>query len=273
VARSNAATCGGQQVVYYFPGNAAACRDALDEAVAADPRTFTIGGQLVILRLPDQKTPEFENWSGNLPGTTPALPPDIIERAEKLTWMGPAGGKGGPRQKRIHPPRAFCGDYITQRRGRYRARPLLGVARVPFMSDDGNTRTEVGYDPQTRIFHDSLPSLKIPPSPSLRDAKRALQRLMKPFEHYTFEDPQTGPVLVLAAILTVLERPFMNTAPMFVVKGAQAGTGKGQMVRAIGYLALDTPPPFMAWGHDDDEFKKRLDAMLFASPAMLVMDN
>jgi putative DNA primase/helicase len=29
----------------------------------------------------------------------------------------------------------------------------------------------------------------------------------------------------------------------------------------------------MAWGHDDDEFKKRLDAMLFASPAMLVIDN
>jgi putative DNA primase/helicase len=190
-----------------------------------------------------------------------------------LTWMGPAGGRGGPRLKRIHPPRGFCADYITQRRGRYGARPLLGVARVPFMNDDGTTRTDVGYDPQTRIFHDSLPSLKIPASPSSRDAKRALQRLMKPFEHYTFDDPQIGPILVLAAILTALERPFMNTAPMFVVKGAQAGTGKGQMVRGIGHLALDTPPPFMAWGHDDDEFKKRLDAMLFASPAMLVIDN
>jgi hypothetical protein len=29
----------------------------------------------------------------------------------------------------------------------------------------------------------------------------------------------------------------------------------------------------MSWGHDDDEFKKRFDTMLLASPAMLVMDN
>ena len=29
----------------------------------------------------------------------------------------------------------------------------------------------------------------------------------------------------------------------------------------------------MAWGHDDDEFTKRFDTMLLASPAMLVIDN
>jgi len=60
---------------------------------------------------------------------------------------------------------------------------------------------------------------------------------------------------------------------MFVVNGVQAGTGKGQICRAIGHLVLGTMPPFMSWGHDDDEFKKRFDTMLLASPAMLVMDN
>ncbi len=261
------------RAIYYYPGNESECRDALDGAVAEDAHTFTMGDKLVILRVPDQQVSEFENWSGDLPGTTAALPADIVERAEALTWMGPAGGKGGQRYKQIHPPRALCADYITQRRGRYRARPLLGVSRVPFMSDDGNLRSEVGYDPQTRIFYDRLPNLTIPASPARSDAEHALQRLLKPFEHYTFEDPKTGPLLVFASLLPALERPFMNTAPMFVVKGAQAGTGKGQMVRAVGHLALGTPPPFMAWGHDDDEFKKRLDAMLFASPAMLVIDN
>jgi hypothetical protein len=65
----------------------------------------------------------------------------------------------------------------------------------------------------------------------------------------------------------------MKTAPMFVVNGVQAGTGKGQLCRAIGHLSLGTTAPFMSWGHDDDEFKKRFDTMLLASPAMLVMDN
>jgi hypothetical protein len=82
-----------------------------------------------------------------------------------------------------------------------------------------------------------------------------------------------GPLQVLAANLTALQRPYMKTAPMFVVNGVQAGTGKGQLCRAIGRLALATTPPFMSWGHDDDEFKKRFDTMLLASPAMLVMDN
>jgi hypothetical protein len=259
-----------ESAVHYFPGNEAACRDALDKVVAADPYTFTMGDKLVILRVPDQRTPEFEKWRGDLPGTTPVLPADIVERAERLAWMRPAKGGGYQRSK---PPRDFCTDYITQRRGRYGARPLTGISRVPFMRDDGSIRNEIGYDPQTGIFHDRAPNLTVPPSPSFEEAQAALQRLMKPFEHYTFEDRKTGPLLVLAALLTALERPFMKTAPMFVVKGAQAGTGKGQMVRAIGHLALGTPPPFMAWGHDDDEFKKRLDAMLFASPAVLVLDN
>jgi putative DNA primase/helicase len=227
----------------------------------------------VILRVPDQDAYGLERWGGDLPGTTRALPADIIERAEKLPWMVRAGGKGDQRWKRGKPPRDFCGDYLIQRRGRYGARPLLGAARVPCIKDDGTIDNQLGYDSQTRIFHDRVPSLTIPESPSLEDAKRAAKNLLHPFQHYKLEDEATGSVLVLGAIFTALQRPFMATAPMFVINGAQAGTGKGQLVRAIGRLILDTTPPFMAWGHDDDEFKKRFDAMLMASPAMLVIDN
>jgi hypothetical protein len=208
-----------------------------------------------------------------LPGTTPALPPDIIERAERLAWMTRTGGKGEERWRGTKPPRDFCTDYITQRRGRYGARLLVGIARVPFMRDDGSINGETGYDPETGIFVDRAPKLTIPDLPTLDDAKAALKRVMKPYNYYAFEDRENGPLQVLSANITALERPYMKTAPMFVVNGAQAGTGKGQICRAIGQLVLATTPPFMAWGHDDDEFKKRFDTMLLASPAMLVMDN
>jgi hypothetical protein len=254
--------------------------------VAADLSTFTSGDILTILRVPDQEKPGLERWGGDLPGTTPALPADIIERAERLKWMAPSGGKapsggnassGGKgdeqRWKRCKPPRDFCTDYITQRPGRYAARLLVGIARVPFIRDDGTIRAEPGYDPDTGIFVDRAPKLVVPDFPTLDDAKAALQRVMKPYEYYVFEDPANGPLQVLAANLTALQRPYMKTAPMFVVNGVQAGTGKGQLCRAVGHLALGTPPPFMSWGHDDDEFKKRFDTMLLASPAMLVMDN
>jgi hypothetical protein len=259
--------------VKYVPGNESACRTALDKVVAADLLTFTSGDILTILRVPDLEKPGLERWGGDLPGTTPAQPADIIERAERLTWMAPAGGKGEQRWKRCKPPRDFCTDYIIQRRGRYAARLLVGIARVPFIRDDGTIRSEPGYDAETGIFVDRLPKLTVPDSPTLDDAKAALSRVMKPFELYKFEEPEIGPLQVLAANLTALQRPYMKTAPMFVVNGVQAGTGKGQICRAIGQLSLATTPPFMSWGHDDDEFKKRFDTMLLASPAMLVMDN
>src|SRR5208282_3962852 len=178
---------------------------------AADQSTFTSGDMLVILRVPDQKQPGLERWSGDLPGTTPALPADIIERAENLSWMTRTGGKGGPRWNRSKPPRDFCTDYIPQRRGRYSARPLLGIARVPHMRDDGSVRTETGYDPETGIFVDRAPKLTIPKSPTLDDAKAAVQRVLKPFEYYTFEDRAHGPIQVFAANLTALERPYVKT--------------------------------------------------------------
>jgi hypothetical protein len=269
-----------ETTVNFVPGNEVACRTALDNVVAADLSTFTTGDILTILRVPDHEKPGLERWGGDLPGTTPALPADIIERAERLKWMAPLGGrapseaKGSePRWKRCKPPRDFCTDYITQRRGRYAARLLVGIARVPFIRDDGTIRDEPGYDPETGIFVDRPPKLIVPDFPTLDDAKAALQRVMKPYQYYVFEEPVNGPLQVLAANLTALQRPYMKTAPMFVVNGVQAGTGKGQLCRAIGHLALATTPPFMSWGHDDDEFKKRFDTMLLASPAMLVMDN
>ena len=209
---------GGQakenDTIYYYPGNETACRTALDKIVAADQSTFTSGDMLLILRVPDPNKPGLERWSGDLPGTTQALPADIIERAENLAWMTRTGGKGEQRWNRSKPPRDFCTDYITQLRGRYGARPLVGIARVQHMRNDGSVRTEIGYDPETGIYVDRAPTLAIPESPTLDDAKAALQRVLKPFEHYTFEDRENGPLQVFAANLTALQRPYMKTAPV-----------------------------------------------------------
>ena len=97
----------------FVPGNEEACRKVLARVVAADPWTYTLGdssGPLVILRIPDQKAlPEKTRWEGDLPGTTLAAAPDIMERAERITWM--KNGKRGP--NRIRPPRDWLSDYLA----------------------------------------------------------------------------------------------------------------------------------------------------------------
>jgi hypothetical protein len=97
----------------FVPGNEQVCRQLLGREVVADPCTYTLGdptGPLVILRVPNQATlPPETRWEGDLPGTTLALGPDIMERAERIVWMR----KGQSGLYRSRPPRDFVNDYLT----------------------------------------------------------------------------------------------------------------------------------------------------------------
>ena len=260
-------------VAMFLPGNEVKCRYLLDGIVAADPCTHTLGdptGPLVILRVPDKEAlPSETRWEGDLPGTTLAAAADVMERAERMIWM--KKGQWGP--YRIRPPRDFISDYLTQMRGRYRARPLRGIVRVPRIDESGKIHFNSGYDLQTGLFHDKSPTFDLPPNPSLDAARKAAEVLLYPFSKYQFDDPVAGHALLLAAIFTAIERPFLPVAPMFVVRSSMPGTGKGLIVRALVRLAFDTAPVFITWGGSSEEFEKRLAALLLQTPGVLSIDN
>jgi hypothetical protein len=263
--------------VLYLPGNEQECREFLNQAVAADGRTFTLGdrsGPLIILRKPEEDTlPSATKWEGDLPAATLAKTADIMMRAERLQWMQRAGGKSGTRMVRTSPPRAFINDYLDQMRGQYAAPPLRGIVRVPRIDDRGTIHSAPGYDPKTGLFHDKVPSFHVPLAPDLDSARRAAQELLVPFSKYQFEDVKVGRALLLAAIFSILERPFISAAPMFVIRSSMPGTGKGLIVNTLVRLAFDTKPVIVTWGGSTEEFEKRLAALLLQAPAALSIDN
>jgi hypothetical protein len=65
----------GASIAVYEPGNEGACRRLLDQVVADDPRTFTLGdrgGPLVILRVPDKDSlPQETRWERDRQGPLP----------------------------------------------------------------------------------------------------------------------------------------------------------------------------------------------------------
>jgi len=265
---------GDPDVAMFVPGNEEDCRSKLARVVAADPCTYTLGdtgGPLVILRVPDKEDlPAQTRWEGDLPGTTLAAPADVMERAERIIWM--KKGQWGP--YRIRPPRDFISDYLTQLRGRYGARPLRGIVRVPRIDDSGEIHFNSGYDPQSGLFHDSCPTFDTPAKPSIDTARQvAANVLLFPFSKYQFDDPAAGQALLLAAIFTAIERPFLPVCPMFVVRSSMPGTGKGLIVRALVRLAFDTAPVVITWGGSSEEFEKHLAALLLQTPAVLSIDN
>jgi len=263
--------------VRFLPGNEGECRKQLDRVVAADPRTFTLGsptGPLVLLRIPDERQmPPEVIWEGDLPGTTLATTADIMLHAEQLVWLQRAGGQGKGRLVHNGPPRAFVGDYIQQMRGRYAALPLRGIARVPRIDGTGKLHFISGYDPKTGLFHDGSPSFYIPLAPSQDDARNAAKALLDPFSQYQFDNPREGQALLLAAIFTAIERPFLSLTPMFVIRSSMPGTGKGLIVRTLVRLAFDTLPVVATWGGSSEEFEKRLGALLLQAPGALSIDN
>ena len=142
-------------VALFEPGNEEFCRKLLDQAVAADDRTFTQGdhgGPLIVLRVPDEETlPSDTKWGGDLPGTTLATPADVVERAQRVPWYRRGKGKG---LVRIHAPRQFASDYLTQMRGRYGAAVLTGISRVPDIEDDGTVQFLLGHDRRSGLYYD-----------------------------------------------------------------------------------------------------------------------
>jgi putative DNA primase/helicase len=97
--------------------------------------------------------------------------------------------------------------------------------------------------------------------------------LLRAFSQYRFDDPAAGKALVLAAIFTALQRPFLPVAPMLVVRSSMPATGKGKLARALVLMAFDTAPAVLTWGGNSEEFEKRLTAILLQAPAALMIDN
>jgi hypothetical protein len=259
--------------IIYAPGREQWCRERLDRAVAEDPLTFTLGGRsgpLVVLRVPlDEDLPAHTKWDGDLPGASLATAADIMLRAERLAWM--KDGKSG--LYRITPPRSFISDYIQQMQGRYGARILHGVARVPRMDASGEIDFVHGYDAQTGLYHDRKISFPALAHPTLSEARNAVEILSFPFSEYRFDNAAAGQAIVLAAMFTAIERAFLRVAPMFVIRSALPGTGKGLLVRSLVRLAFDTTPTVITWGGSSEEFEKRLGALLLQAPAALTIDN
>src|SRR5262249_41393381 len=159
---------------------------------------------------------------------------------------------------------------------------LRGITTSPILSDDGSIRVEQGYDPETKLWCHNVPDIEVPPNPTEQDAREALQRVRFFFRTFPFADAervqdgdleivdwQKPPALdestFLAVLLTAVTRQCLKLAPGALFNAPNvtgAGTGKGLLIRAIAIVASGVPPTAFTFGHDSEEFDKRLTAAL-----------
>lgn len=156
----------------------------------------------------------------------------------------------------------------------YRHLPVLGgVARHPYLREDGSLMARAGYDPESFMFGDFNAELfSVPETPSKSQAQTALQELNALLDEFVFS-ADSDKAAALSAILSAVLRPSLTLAPMYLVQAHAIGSGKSYLCELITAFATPqrgTPTSFPA---DDEECRKLLLAELLSAPAVIEFDN
>lgn len=150
---------------------------------------------------------------------------------------------------------------------------LFGLARQPYLRQDGSLCGEDGYDNSTGMFGVfDVRDFTVPTMPSREHAIAALAVLDDLLDEFVFTVPSDRSA-ALSAMLTAAIRPSLAHAPMIHVRAPQISSGKSYLCGLISALATPqhgTPSGFPA---DDVECGKLLLAELLRAPAVIEFDN
>jgi len=198
---------------------------------------------------------------------------NLTEEFDKLaTWRRERVGKDGDMEyRRVDCPARIAMAYLA-RVGAWRLPPLAGVIAAPIMRPDGSILCAAGYDAATWLFLTGDGWPQIPASPTGEDVRRALAALKAPFSEFPFVGTEDRSVL-LAVILTALQRRLLAAAPLFGFTAPSMRTGKSLLAEAVGIIATGQPAPAMAVSGDRDEIRKAVASILREGHALVNLDN
>jgi hypothetical protein len=252
-----------------LPGNI----DAAITALVACPDLYTRGTSLAqVVLATDPEHPEGEGVP-----VLRALPKATLREmlCRVATWQRvEPRGHDGPGAHRA----AIPGEAIVQGvsdRGRWPGlRPILGIARTPFLRRDGSVCDQPGYDKASGyVLVCSEPFPSVPDRPSLREARAALDCLLDLFCDFPFVDEPSRHV-PLAALLTLLALPALGGAnvPAFLFDATTPGTGKSLLLDVVCILATGREVPKSSW-REDEEMAKVFGAAALEGASVLAFDN
>jgi hypothetical protein len=201
--------------------------------------------------------------------TRPHLVETLTRAAQFLRWDA--------RAKKYVPtdaPEKIAETYLA-RQGSWKLPVLAGIVNTPFLRADGSLCDQPGYDAASGLLFkpDGETFPQIPANPGKSEAAEALKLLeQQQIESFPFVAAADRAV-ALSAMLTILDRRSMATAPLHAFTAPVAGSGKSLLVDMVAVLATGRLMPVIAQGRDEAELEKRLGAALLAGDVAISIDN
>jgi len=160
------------------------------------------------------------------------------------------------------------------RTGRWKLPVLAGIVNAPTLRADGSILAVPGYDEATCLLLDfrGVQFPAIPSHPSRDDALAAIKVLADLISTFPFVTEADRSV-ALSCILTGAVRGAIPTAPMHAFSAPEAGTGKSMLVDLSSLIATGREAGVVSAAKTDDEFEKKLGAMLLAGDPVISIDN
>jgi len=155
-----------------------------------------------------------------------------------------------------------------------RLKRIRAAISAPVMVPGGRIVQEPGHDALSELYVlADCSAVHVPERVNEAAAMQALGVLWHPFREFDCADKLDRGVL-LAAILTAIERPALPTAPGFGLDAPTQGTGKTYLAQCLAALAQGSLPAVdPPVGDDEPEIRKRLLAAALAGPPVIVWDN
>lgn len=154
---------------------------------------------------------------------------------------------------------------------------LRAHVTLPFVRPDGSIVCSPGYDSSTGIYADfqSDEIAPVPTVPADVEIIAALKTLWAPWVEYPFASADDRAAM-LAAIITCVCRPVLNTAPAFMLEAPTPGSGKTLAAAALGSLVRGKRggiTPYLEGTNAESELNKQIIATLLHGGSFLLIDN
>ena len=152
---------------------------------------------------------------------------------------------------------------------------IRGIVSAPLFTRAGLLVTESGYHAGAELYMDlrgfTVPP--VPPAPSAADVARALDAVNEPIRDFPF-DGQASRAHAIALLITGFVRNMIDgPTPLFGIDAPVPGTGKSLLADVASLVATGQTIAAMSPTKGDDEFRKRITALLLDGRPLVLFDN
>lgn len=156
-------------------------------------------------------------------------------------------------------------------------RELKAISFLPLVRPDGTLCLTPGYEDETQVYcHIDADDFEdIPETPTQDELVEALREMFAPWRGYAFASDDDRAAMV-AAVLTAICRPALETAPGFFTDAPVQASGKTKLSRALGSFMLGKPAgitSFVSGANAEAEIAKQIVALLIAGEGFWLLDN